>query len=161
MAASRAKVGPTPTTPPIVEPIAITTVEPVTLGTVKRDILLLSAQDSAALADWLTSHAEVQRDRFGNVLDPLPVRLRRVLHRLNKKDDRWAGDAGLWPASRDYDDGLRELEQIVTELSGSWSAARRRDGTPSAMALKPKRHDDPPSVMASSDAAPEISIFRY
>jgi hypothetical protein len=54
------------------------------LGRLKRETLSLSAKERIELTEWLTAGSEVQRDRFGNVLDPLPVRLKRVLHRLRK-----------------------------------------------------------------------------
>lgn len=90
-----------------------------TLGRLKRDALSLSTKDRIELTEWLTSHTEVQRDRYGNVLDPLPVRLKRVMHRLRK--NRRPGNFGLQVGSLvgadEFGDGLRELEEIVSELS--------------------------------------------
>jgi hypothetical protein len=131
MALSRSKVGPTLDPPaPSAAPVA----RIITIATVKRDILSLSAADRTAVAEWFSSHAEVQRDRHGNVLDPLPVRLKRVLHRLRKKGNRWSENFGLDVAQRargdDYDDSLRELEQIVTELDNPWSPSRQDDAVP-------------------------------
>ena len=130
MALSRAKVG--PTLDPGV-PSAVTVARIVTIATVKRDILSLSIADRAVVAEWLSSQTEIQRDRHGNVLDPLPVRLKRVLHRLQKKDNQWTANFGLNVAPRargDFDDGLYELEAIVTELGNSWSASRQGDTVP-------------------------------
>jgi hypothetical protein len=136
---------------------------PVTIDTVKRDIQLLSAKDRAALAEWLMPDSEVQRDRYGHAIDPLAVRLRRVLHRLTKETNRkpskdeqhiynelsllarsqisdhhhsriislqfaisqlvsdlTGGDLSqstFSEASENYQNGVRELEGIVTELS--------------------------------------------
>jgi len=61
---------------------------PVTIDTVKRDIQLLSDKDRAALAEWLIPDNEDQRDRYGIVIDPLAVRLRRVLHRMTEEINR-------------------------------------------------------------------------
>jgi hypothetical protein len=98
----------------------------VTVEAVKRDIRMLSAADRIDVAEWLMSQNEVQRDRLGNVVDPLPVRLKRVLHRLKKKGQPRTGNFGQIIDQRndsDLVDGLLELEQIVSELSYSWSSS--------------------------------------
>ena len=68
--------------PPVALPASVATA--VTIETVKRDISSLSSEDRDVLVKWLMPDNEVQRDRHGNVLDPLPIRLRRVLYRLKK-----------------------------------------------------------------------------
>jgi hypothetical protein len=97
-----------------------------TLGRLKRDALSLSTTDRIELTEWLTSHTEVQRDRYGNVVDPLPVRLKRVLHRLSK--NRRPGNFGLQVGSLagadEFGGGLRELEEIVSELSQPSASGR-------------------------------------
>jgi hypothetical protein len=136
---------------------------PVTIDAVKRDIQLLSAKDQAALAEWIMLDNEVQQGRYGDALDSLAVRLRRVLYHLteeiNKKSSkheqhvynelsllarsRTTGDkqsriinlqfavsqlvsdltaaslcqATLSETGESYQNGLRELKAIVTELS--------------------------------------------
>jgi hypothetical protein len=135
----------------------------VTIDTVKRDILLLSAKDRAALAKWLMPDNEVQRDRYGNVLDTLALRLRHVLYQLTEEINskaskheqhiytelsllarsqisdyyhnriislqlavselvsdltgRGLSQSTFSEANDSYQNGLRELKAIVTELS--------------------------------------------
>ena len=89
MAFSRGRVGQT-FDPSTNKPAAIATlpaVREVTFDTVKRDILLLSTEDRDALAGWLTPRIEIQRDGYGNVLEPLAVRLKRVLYRLKGRQE--------------------------------------------------------------------------
>jgi hypothetical protein len=82
MALSRAKMGQT-FAPPSASSVA--TERTVTLETVKEDVLRLRPQDREILVGWLLTLGNgVQRDQCGNVLDPLVIRLRRVLHRLRK-----------------------------------------------------------------------------
>ena len=98
----------------------------ITVEAVKRDIRTLRAADRIEVAEWLMSQNEVQRDRLGNVVDPLPVRLKRVLHRLKKKGQPRTGYFGQIVDLRndsDLADGLLELEQIVNELTYSWSSS--------------------------------------
>src|SRR5262249_59713738 len=99
----------------------------VAVGRLERDALLLSTNDRTELTEWLMSHTDVQRDRYGNVLDPLPVRLKRVLHRLKKsrRPVNFGQLAGSLAGADEFDDGLRELEEIVNELRQSYSASGR------------------------------------
>jgi len=90
-------------------------VRAVTAETVERDIQALSTEDRLVVIERLTSQT-VQRDRNGHVLDPLPIRLKRVLHRMKKKDHRFSS-RGNWSTIDDFDDALRELEEIVIELN--------------------------------------------
>lgn len=136
---------------------------PFKVDRLKRDIQRLSLQDQAALADWLILNNKVQYDRFGNALDTLAARLRRILFRLTKEINRksskneqhiynelsllarsqTSGDnqsriinlqfavsqlvsdltaaslcqATLSETRESYQNGVRELTAIVTELS--------------------------------------------
>jgi hypothetical protein len=64
------------------DPIGTAVPPVVTIYTIQREILLLNAKDRSSLIEWLAPHNEVQRDQYGSVQDPLPIRLKRVLHRL-------------------------------------------------------------------------------
>ena len=89
MAFSRGRVGQT-FDPRTNKPAAIATLpamREVTFETVKRDILLLSIEDRDALAEWVTPRNDIQRDGYGNVLEPLAVRLKRVLYRLKGRQE--------------------------------------------------------------------------
>jgi hypothetical protein len=129
MASSRARVG--QTFDPGTEKPSTVAILPgeraVTIETVKQDILLLSTGDRDALAAWLAPRNEVRRDGYGNVLDPLAVRLKRALYRL--KDRR---EHGLTRESSKYE---QYIYNELNKLSGSLKYGSLKDAADNSIII--------------------------